>query len=315
MIIRKTANTDSELTEDTIMKYTGLTYRPPFEARSLLLQVTAGCSHNKCAFCTMYRDVPFSVESMEQIEADLQEAQQYVPDITRVFLENGDPFCLAADKLAGIAEKIHEYLPKVETIAMYASVNNIRGKSDEELRRLRDLGINELNIGVESGLDDALRRMNKGYLAAEALYELGRLRSAGMDYGANIIFGCAWAGRYRENALATARLLNETKPYLIFTGTIHADPGCPLYEEMQTGMFVESTFGEYLEEEELFLSGLNLDGCYYFGLHPSNLVQMHGYLNRDKQQMLNEINHRRKQFSGRLLERPVRGGEGAIMNA
>lgn len=297
------------------MKYTGLTYRPPFEARSLLLQVTAGCSHNKCAFCTMYRDVPFSVESMEQIEADLREAREYVPGITRVFLENGDPFCLAADKLAAIAEKIHKYLPKTETIAMYASIKNIRGKSDEELRRLRALGINELNIGVESGMDDALLRMNKGYTAEEALYELKRLRAAGMDYGANIIFGGAGAGRHRENALETAKLLNETSPYLIFTGTIHADPGCPLYDEMDSGAFIESTFGEYLEEEELFLSELDLDGCYYFGLHPSNLVPMHGYLNRDKKALLKEVSRRRNQLSGRLHERPVRGGEGAILNA
>ena len=151
---------------------------------------------------------------MEQIEKDLREAREYVPNMTRVFLENGDPFCLSAEKLSVIAVKIHEYLPKVETIAMYASIKNIRGKSDEELRRLRSLGINELNIGVESGLDEALSRMNKGYTAEEALTELARLNAAGMDYGANIIFGCAGEGHSRENAEATARLLNETKPYL-----------------------------------------------------------------------------------------------------
>ena len=187
------------------MKYTGLTYRPPYEADSLLLQVTAGCSHNRCSFCTMYRDVPFEEESMEQIESDLQEiagaiaaargARRYVPDISRVFLENGDPFCLPADRLAEIAQLVHRYLPGVERIAMYASVKNIRSKTDAELRMLRGLGINELNVGVESGLDDALARMNKGYTAEQAFYELGRLRDAGIDYGANIIFGCAGAGR------------------------------------------------------------------------------------------------------------------------
>ena len=164
------------------MKYTGLTDRPPFEARSLLLQVTAGCSHNRCAFCTMYREVPFAAETMEQIEKDLREAREYVPNMTRVFLENGDP-------------------------------------------------------------------------------------------------------------------------------------GCPLYDDMQSGTFRESTFGEYLEEEERFLSLLDLEGCYYFGLHPSNLVQMHGYLNRDKKEMLDIVQRRRKQLSDRLPDRPVRGGEGAILNA
>ena len=296
------------------MKYTGLTYRPPFEARSLLLQVTAGCSHNQCSFCTMYRDVPFAVETMEQIEKDLREAREYVPNITRVFLENGDPFCLSADKLSAIAIKIHEYLPKVETIAMYASIKNIVEKTDEELSLLRSLGINELNIGVESGLDTALKRMNKGYTAEQALHELKRLNAAGMDFGANIIFGCAGEGGSEENAKATARLINETKPYLIFTGTIHADAGCPLFNEMKSGLFRENTFGEYLDEEEQFLSLLDLDGCYYFGLHPSNLVQMHGYLSRDKQRMLNAVRSRRQQLSDRLQERPIRGGEGSILN-
>ena len=296
------------------MKYTGPTYRPPFEAGSLLLQVTAGCSHNQCSFCTMYRDVPFAAETMEQIEEDLREAREYVPGITRVFLENGDPFCLSTERLLKIAIKIHEYLPKVETIAMYASIKNIRGKTDDELKRLRSLGINELNIGVESGFDEALVHMNKGYTAKQAFDELKRLKDAGMDFGANIIFGCAGPDHYEENAKSTALLLNETKPYLIFTGTIHADPGCPLYEEMQGATFRESTFGEYLDEEEIFLSSLDLDGCYYFGLHPSNLVQMHGYLNQDKRQMLAAIQARRKQLSARLQEKPVRGGEGAILN-
>ena len=295
------------------MHYTGTIYRPPFEARSLLLQVTTGCSHNRCSFCTMYRDEPFRVEPLEQIEEDLAEARQYVPNITRVFLENGDPFALSADRLEQIAVMIHAYLPRVETIAMYASIKNVIGKSDEELRRLRNLGINELNIGVESGLDEALSYMNKGYTAAQAKYELNRLKSAGIDYGANIILGCAGPERRHENAAATAALLNETKPYLIFTGTIHSDLGCPLYEDMQSGRFVESTFGEYLDEEEELLELLDLTDCYLFGLHPSNIVTMHGNLPEDKAVMLDLIRKRREELANRLDERPVRYGEGAVL--
>ena len=295
------------------MHYTGTIYRPPFEARSLLLQVTTGCSHNRCSFCTMYRDEPFRMEPLDQIEEDLVEARQYVPNVTRVFLENGDPFALSADRLEQIAVMIHAYLPRVETIAMYASVKNVIGKSDEELRRLRNLGINELNIGVESGLDEALAYMNKGYTSAQAKYELNRLKSAGIDYGANIILGCAGPERRHENATATAALLNETKPYLIFTGTIHSDPGCPLYEDMQSGRFVESTFGEYLDEEEELLELLDLMDCYLFGLHPSNIVTMHGNLPEDKAAMLDLIRKRREELADRLDERPVRYGEGAVL--
>ena len=295
------------------MHYTGTIYRPPFEARSLLLQVTTGCSHNRCSFCTMYRDEPFRVEPLEQIEEDLAEARQYVPNVTRVFLENGDPFALSADRLEQIAVMIHAYLPRVETIAMYASIKNVIGKSDEELRRLRNLGINELNIGVESGLDEALVYMNKGYTSDQAKHELNRLKEAGIDYGANIILGCAGPERRHENAAATAALLNETKPYLIFTGTIHSDPGCPLYEDIQNGRFVESTFGEYLDEEEELLKLLELTDCYLFGLHPSNIVTMHGNLPEDKAVMLDLIRKRREELANRLDERPVRYGEGAVL--
>ena len=283
------------------MHYTGTIYRPPFEARSLLLQVTTGCSHNRCSFCTMYRDEPFRVEPLEQIEEDLSEARQYVPNVTRVFLENGDPFALSADRLEQIAVMIHAYLPRVETIAMYASIKNVIGKSDEELRRLRNLGINELNIGVESGLDEALAYMNKGYTSEQAKYELNRLKSG------------AGPERHHENAAATAALLNETKPYLIFTGTIHSDPGCPLYEDMQSGRIVESTFGEYLDEEEELLKLLELTDCYFFGLHPSNIVTMHGNLPEDKAAMLELIRKRREELANRLDERPVRYGEGAVI--
>ena len=250
---------------------------------------------------------------MSEIEEDLQEAASETPYVTRVFLESGDPFALPAPQLMEIAEKIHEYLPCVETIAMYASIKNIRNKTDEELATLRAAGVNDLNIGVESGLDSALAAMNKGYTAEQALYELKRLRKAGIDYGANVILGIAGSGRWEENARATAELLNETTPYLIFTGTLHSDPGCPLYDDLQSGTFVENSFGEYLDEEELLLSLLDLENCLLFGLHPSNVVRMQGYLSRDKDAMLQEVRRTRMRLRPVLDQRPVRRGEGAII--
>ena len=296
------------------MHYTGPVYRPPFEADSLLLQVTVGCSHNKCAFCTMYRETPFAVCPTEQVEADIEEAARRRPNATRVFLENGDAFVLSADRLEQIAEMIHAKLPKVQTITMYASILNVRTKTDEELRRLRTAGVNELNVGLESGLDEALRLLNKCYTAKEANDELLRLKAAGFDYCLNIIFGAAGAALRRENAEATAELLNAAKPFLIFTGTVHADPGCPLYEDMKSGAFAEPTFGEYLEEEELLLNDLSLEDTYFFGLHPSNVLPMRGILPRDKGAMLNAIHEMRAHMGSRLRERPIRTGEGGILN-
>jgi len=298
------------------MHYTGNIYRPPFEASSLLLQVTVGCSHNRCAFCTMYRDVPFRMEPLEQIEADLEEARQFAPDTRRVFLENGDAFVLSADRLKQIAAMIHEKLPGVETITMYASIHNIKTKTDEELRQLRALGINELNVGVESGLDAALDAMQKGYTAEEAIQQLLRLKAAGITFCANVIFGCAGRELRLENALKTAELINRTSPYLFFTGTIHADPGCPLYEQMQSGLFHENTAAEYLEEQETFLQHLTVENSYCFGLHPANIVRMQGWLPQDRQAMIEAVRKKREGLTAeQLASVPARlSGEGAILS-
>jgi radical SAM superfamily enzyme YgiQ (UPF0313 family) len=228
------------------MTYTGPLFRPPFEAHSLLLEVTAGCSHNKCAFCTMYRSVGFQMSPMEQIEKDLLEARKRYRSVKRVFLVNGDPFALSADRLKAIAAKINSILPEVETISAYASVSNIRDKTDEDLKQLRAMKINELNIGVESGLEEVLQHFNKGFTLEEAKQQLQRLNKAGIDFSANIILGATGAGKSLENAIANSEFLNEVKPYLIFVATLHVDPGCPLYEEMQAGQFVENTLGQNL---------------------------------------------------------------------
>ena len=287
-------------------------YRPPFEASSVLIEVTRGCSHNSCSFCTMYRGVNFGRVSSEYIDEQLSYYSEYEPDAERVFLENGDAFCLDADSLVDIARRVRESLPKVGTISMYASVRNIASKSDQDLRRIREAGINEMNIGVESGLDEALRSMNKGYDAAQALRELTRLRDAGFDYFANVIFGCAGAGNGILNAEKTAELMNRTQPALIFTGTIHAEEGCPLYEDMRSGSFTEPTVGEYLDEEERFLELLSMDDCIYFGLHPSNIAPMQGLLPEDREELINEVRMRRKRLEKVLDSRPLRGGEGAV---
>ena len=296
------------------MNTTGIVYRPPFEANSLLLQVTTGCSHNKCTFCTMYHDVPFSMCPLEQVEAELDEAALFRPDVKRVFLEHGDPFTMPAERLLKIAELIHQKLPQVETIAMYASIQNIRRKTDAELRRLRDAGINGLDIGVESGLDEALSMMNKGHTAQESIEQLQRLKKAGIDFTLNIILGCGGAELWRENAEATAAMINAVQPRQIFTGTLHAEPGCKLYGEMQSGTFHECTFRQLLDEQELLLSRLELEECYYFSSHPSNVMPMQGWLPKHKQDMLEAVREMRATLADRLDEIPVRGGEGSILN-
>ena len=296
------------------MNMTGIVYRPPYEANSLLIQVTLGCSHNKCTFCYMYPDVQFRVCPMEEVEADIEEAARYCPNVKRVFLEHGDAFVLSAEKLLKIADAIHRKLPKVETIAMYASIQNIKSKTDAELRQLRAAGIHGLDIGVESGLDAALTYMNKGHTAAEAREQLLRLTEAGMDYSFNAILGCGGAELWKENADATADLINAVQPHLLFIGSLHAQPGCRLYQDIKSGAFKECTIGELLDEQERLIRRLDLKDTYYFGSHPSNLVPMQARLPDQKQDMIEAVQETREQLRVHLDEFPARGGEGSILN-
>ena len=296
------------------MNLSGIVYRPPYEADSFLLQVTKGCSHNRCTFCSMYPGVPFAVCPMEEVEADLEEGARYCPDVTRVFLEHGDAFVLSSDRLLAIAEAVHRKLPKVETIAMYASIQNIRTKTDAELRKLRACGIHGLDIGVESGLDAALTYMNKGHTAKEAREQLLRLTEAGMDYSFNAILGCGGAELWRENADATADLINAVQPHLLFIGSLHAEPGCRLYQDMKDGVFHECTIGQLLDEQERLIRRLDLRNTYYFGSHPSNLVPMQGRLPEQKQDMIDVIRETREALRTQLDMFPLRGGEGAVLN-
>ena len=296
------------------MSLTGIVYRPPYEADSLLLEVTRGCSHNKCTFCYMYPDIPFAVCPMEQVEADIEEAARVRPDVERVFLEHGDAFVLSADRLAAISDAIHRRLPRVKTIAMYASIQNIRHKTDADLLLLKECGIGGLDIGVESGLDAALAYMNKGHTAAEAREQLLRLTGAGITYSFNAILGCAGAELWRENADATAELINAVQPHLLFVGTLHAAPGCRLYRDMKSGVFRECTTGQLLDEQERLIERLDLCDTVYFGSHPSNIVPMQALLPEHKPEMLEILRETRDQLRGRLDQFPVRGGEGSILN-
>lgn len=296
------------------MNMTGVVYRPPYEADSFLLQVTQGCSHNKCTFCYMFPDVKFKVSPMEEVEADIEEAARYRSDYTRAFLEHGDAFVLSADRLMEIAEAIRKRMPKVKTVAMYASIQNIKHKTDAELRRLCDCGISGLDIGVESGLDAALSYMNKGHTAEEAKEQLLRLTKAGIDYSFNAILGCGGADLWCENAEATAELINAVQPHLLFIGSLHAQPGCRLYDDMRTGAFKECTIGQLLDEQELLISRLDLKDTIYFGSHPSNLVPMQARLPKHKEEMLEAVRETREHFRSHLDEYPMRGGEGSILN-
>ncbi len=296
------------------MHYTGPTFRPPYEAQSLLLQVTSGCSHNKCTFCSMYQDVPFAASPIEEIEEDLAYVGEHNTLFDRVFLVNGDAFCLSFERLSAIADLIHRYLPRIKSIGGYASVNNILTKNTDELRQLAEMGYDNFNVGLESGLDDVLAYMNKGYTLEQAREALARLNEAGMPFNLNIITAAAGRGRCMEHARANAAIVNEANPTLVFVSPLHVDPGARLEGLVASGDFEECTLGDYITEEIEFLKHLDVDDCVFFGLHVSNPVRVSGILPRDKEYLIHELELGLGRFpEWQLAKVPPKGAEGRMV--
>lgn len=283
------------------MHYDGITYRPPIEASSLLLQVTVGCAHNNCTYCNMYKDVSFRIESLEQIEEDLKEAREYIKRAERIFLLNGDAFVLKADYLKAIAVKIREYFPECNTITMYASIQNIKSKTDKELEELRVLGINDLYVGIESGCDEVLAHIQKGHTVKEAIEQLQRLNEANINHIALLMLGVAGKGKGIENAKATAEFLNVTKPKIVWVGTLGVFEGTKLYEEVKAGTFVEAPEIENLIEEKTLIESIELENVPFYGVHPTNVIPVSGILPRDKDKMLKVLEHGIQNFDEEVL--------------
>ena len=282
------------------MHYTGTIWRPPYEASSLLLEVTAGCTHHKCKFCTLYNDLPFKfrMSPLEDVESDLQEAQLWSTDpismltarlqglprperIQRAFLTGANPFVLKAEQLMAIADLIRQYVPSIKTIGCFARITDVTLKSDEELASLHQAGYDGLTIGIETGDDEALRFMNKGYAAADIVKQCQRLDQAGIHYSFFYLVSISGAGRGEIGAKATADICNQLHPTLIGVNMLTIYPDSELYQEIQRGNWKEESEIEKYKEIRTLLESLEIP-TQFAALGASNAFQFQGTLPEDK---------------------------------
>ncbi len=277
------------------MHYTGTIWRPPYEASSLLLEVTAGCTHHKCKFCTLYADLPFRfrMSPFQDIEADLKEAQKryhyfYGRKATRTFLTGANPFVLQFERLMKIAELIHQYFPEMESIGGFARVTDVTLKTDEELAALHHAGYDGLTIGIETADDEALRFMDKGYLAADILKQCARLDWAGISYRFFYLTGISGAGRGEEGARLTAAVCNRLHPTLIGANMLTVYPDSGLYQEIKQGNWKEESELEKYREVRALVEGLEIP-TEFAALGASNAFQLYGVLPKDKPALLKTL--------------------------
>ena len=248
------------------MHFTEPVYRNPYWPTWPLLEITRGCTHNKCKFCTMYKGVRFCMSSMEQIEEDLRELAATVPHARTIQLLSANPLALSYDRLAPILEKINEYLPEMEHIYTVGRVTDLRNKTAEQLRELKELGMNEVSLGTESGDDWTLDRVNKGYHAQDIIEQCAKLNEAGIPFWHTFLNGAAGRSHSREHAINSAKIFSQTKPMLVGTGGLTLFPGTPLLTEAHAGEFDPLSEREMLEELLLFVQNLTCD-CSFITHH------------------------------------------------
>ncbi len=283
------------------MRYFGSVYRPPSEARSLIVQVTYGCSHNTCAFCSMYKAKQFTLRPMEDILEDFRMARQYYPSVRRIFLADGDALIRPAADLERILICINELFPERERITCYASPASIHKRTPEELTRLRELGLSMVYMGLESGSDAVLSRMRKGHTAADIVAAGQKINASGIQLSVTAISGLGGQELWREHAVDTAKALSDMKPAYIGLLTLMVEPGTPLYDWVQSGAFRLLDSRDVLEETALLVANLDCPDAVFRMNHASNYLTLKGTLNQDKEALLARIH---SAMSGRTDLRP-----------
>lgn len=272
------------------MRYYGAVYRPPSEAYSLIVQCTLGCSHNKCAFCNMYKDKRFSIRPVEDVLRDLAEARSYERRIERIFLADGDALILPMEYLLKVLDFIHEYFPECERVAAYATTKAIVRKTDEELRTLREHGLALVYIGLESGNEELLVKFNKGVTAAATVKNALRCKAAGIGISVTAINGMAGLdGDWQAHAIDTAKAVSAMKPDYIAFLTLRVYSGTPLHDWIDEGSFRMMGPAELMRETRLFLEHTDSEGSVFRSNHASNYLPLGGTLNRDREQLIATI--------------------------
>lgn len=274
------------------MRYEGDIYRPPSEAYSLLVQVTIGCAHNKCTFCTMFKDKQFRVRNIDEVIEDLNMARARYSHVRRMFLCDGDALCLATDKIVRILDHINTNFPECERVTLYGSPMDVLRKTPEDLVLLREKGVSIIYIGVESGNDIVLERVCKGVDSAQLGEAIRKIEAAGIEASVTFISGLGGKELWREHALDCARLISETNPSYVGLLTLLSDPAAPLTQDVNSGKFELLTPEEVLAETALMMQHIDVQKkCVFRSNHASNYVSLKGTLPDDKNRMISQLKH------------------------
>ncbi|MBI9037270.1 MAG: radical SAM protein [Bacteroidales bacterium] len=272
------------------LEYDEPVFRPPSEAYSLILQLTLGCSWNRCAFCEMYSSKKFKVRKEEDIIKEIKEVASISTDIKKVFLADGNAMVLSTAKLLRIINEINKAFPRVTRISAYALPKDINSKTDDELKQLSEAGLKLLYVGVESGDDELLKLINKGETFNSTVDGLQKARKAGIKLSVMILNGLGGKNYSAQHAENSAKAINLIQPEFLSTLVLSFPYGEDHFKKRFKGDFKALSTLELIEEMKIFIENLELENSVFRSDHASNYLVLKGNLNRDKQKFLDNIN-------------------------
>jgi radical SAM superfamily enzyme YgiQ (UPF0313 family) len=271
------------------IKYDEPLFRPPAEADSLIFQITYGCAWNRCAFCEMYTSKNFSVRNEEEVLKEIENAAVLFPDTRRIFLADGNPMVLSANKLMRILRAIKRSFPRANRISTYALPGDLRMKTREELRELKNLGLKTLYVGIESGDDEVLKMNLKSETFESTVEGLLKGKEAGMKLSLMILNGLGGLKYSRQHAENTARIVNIIQPELLSSLVLSFPFGKDHFRKRFQGDYVDMEITDLLREMQMFLAKTELNSTIFRSDHASNYLVLNGVLGRDKQIMINNL--------------------------
>jgi radical SAM superfamily enzyme YgiQ (UPF0313 family) len=278
----------------------GMVFRPPSEARSLILRVTVGCSHNACTFCGMYREVRFRARPPEEVAALIATAARHWPETRRIFLADGNALVLGTDRLLTVLTDLRAAFPKLARVTCYGGPQDILRKTPGELAALKAAGLQIIYLGVESGDDEVLASVCKGGTAAEMIAAGRRVLEAGIKLSVMVILGLGGTARSREHALGTARVVSAISPTMLSALTLMLHDGTPLREAADRGDFRPLSPYGLLQELKLMMEHVDVTSpCIFRSNHVSNFLPLAGTLPHDKAQLLTDIDEVLEVFKDR----------------
>jgi len=271
------------------MHYEGTVIRPPSEANSIILQVTLGCSHNKCTFCAAYKDKTFSIKSDADIRSDIDFASRHCNRLRRVFLADGDALIIPHTRLVSIFREIRNRLPQISRISLYGNAKSIRSKCCDQLNELKNLGLDRIYMGLETGDNGILQEIRKGETAETMIDAALKVRRSKIFLSVTVLLGIGGIALSNQHALATAATLNKMRPNQIAALTLMILENSPLYINWEQKEFVLPDREMLLKELKIMLSNLTLNRCQFHCNHGSNYLPLEGRLSKDKESLLKSI--------------------------